>query len=185
MAEQLTHVFATSETGTAIAVSDRKAGFPAAYLDDPRRTVKLRVRDGVLQIQSPHRMRRYVNDQRTTCQDEWLSTGDLIEVVSGRCFFTGRKDQQFNIGGLKVKPQEVETALRRLPQVHDCVAYARPNPILGSVLVADVVIAADATVDHGTLRRHLRQILPAHKVPQQFRFVKRIGMLPSGKAQRH
>jgi acyl-coenzyme A synthetase/AMP-(fatty) acid ligase len=183
-AEQLTHVFATSETGTAIAVSDRKAGFTAAHLDDPRRTVKLRVRDGVLQIKSPHRMRRYVSDQRTTTEDEWLSTGDLVEVVGGRCHFAGRKDQQLNIGGLKVKPQEVEIALRRLPEVRDCVAYARPNPIVGTVLVADVV-AADATVDHGTLRRRLRKVLPAYKVPQQFRFVERIGMLPSGKAQRH
>jgi len=183
--EQLTHVFATSETGTAIAVSDRKAGFPAAHLDDPRRTVKLRVRNGVLQVQSPHRMRRYVDDEGATCQDEWLSTGDLIEVVGDRCFFTGRKDQQFNIGGLKVKPQEVEIALRRLPEVHDCVAYARPNPILGSVLVADVVVAAGAKADHGTLRRQLRKVLPAYKVPQRFRFVQRIGMLPSGKAQRH
>ena len=183
--DQLTHVFATTETGTAIAVSDRKAGFSAAYLDDPRRAVKLRVRNGVLQIQSPHRMRRYIHDRQTTQNDEWLSTGDLIEVVGGRCFFAGRKDQQFNIGGLKVKPQEVETALRRLPEIRDCVAYSRPNPILGSVLVADVVVAADATVDHATLRRRLRQVLPAHKVPQAFRFVERIRMLPSGKAQRH
>jgi len=183
-AEQLTHVFATSETGTAIAVSDRKAGFTAAHLDDPRRTVKLRVRNGVLQIKSPHRMRRYANDERTTHEDEWLSTGDLIEVVGGRCHFAGRTDQQFNIGGLKVRPQEVEVALRRLPEVRDCVAYARPNPIVGSVLVADVVIAANAKVDHGTLRRSLGKVLPAYKVPQQFRFVERIEMLPSGKAHR-
>lgn len=181
--ENLTHVYASSEAGTVLAVSDRLAGFPASCLDDELRRIQLRVRDDVLEVRSPYRMRGYV-DSEDPPDSEWIRTGDLIEAREGRCYFAGREDQQLNIGGLKVKPEEVEQALRQLPDIDDCVAYGRPNAIMGTLLVADVVGSSDSHIDASGVREQLKPLLPPHKIPQHIRFVKALSVSAHGKKQR-
>src|SRR5207249_6402051 len=47
-AARITHVYATTEAGVLLSVSDRRAGFPAAWLDADRNGVRLRVSNGEL-----------------------------------------------------------------------------------------------------------------------------------------
>jgi len=183
--QHLTHVYATTEAGTAIAVSDGQAGFPARFLDDGQRRVGLRLCEGVLYVRSPFRMRGYIQAPREAREGEWIRTGDLVEVHDGRCFFVGREDLQLNIGGLKVRPEEVEAALRRVPEVGDCLVYARSSPIIGVLLAADIVCAADTHIDAVSLQERLKETLLPHKIPRHFRFVTELTVAPSGKAQRH
>jgi acyl-coenzyme A synthetase/AMP-(fatty) acid ligase len=181
--QHLTHIYASSEAGTALAISDRRAGFPSRYLRDPKRKVALRVRDRVLEVSSPFRMRGYLDGDRP--QDEWIRTGDLIEEQDDRCYFVGREDSQLNIGGLKVRPEEVEAALCDLPEVHDCVAYGRANPIVGTLLAADIIPESNAQIDAGAVRERLRPVLPEHKIPRHIRIVDQLPVSPNGKKQRH
>ena len=60
--EHLTHIYATSESGTAIVVSDRKAGFPICMLNNSR-DVMLRIVDQILEIRSPYGMVGYMEDR--------------------------------------------------------------------------------------------------------------------------
>ena len=187
-ADHLTHVYASSEAGSAIAVSDRRAGFPASYLENSGREIALRVRDGVLEVRSPYRMRGYLRADTPTSagsDPEWTRTGDLVEIRDERCYFIGREDQQFNVGGLKVRAEEVEAALHRMPQVQDCLVYGRSSPIVGTILAADIVSAAGVKADAQAIRHHLQESLPAHKVPQHIRFVSALEVAPSGKKRRH
>jgi acyl-coenzyme A synthetase/AMP-(fatty) acid ligase len=180
----LTHVYATSEAGTAIVVSDRRSGFPQEWLFDLKRTVALRAHEGMLEVKSPFRMRGYVDAAEPSDNDGWLPTGDIIEIRDGRCHFVGRADQRLNIGGSKVTPEEVEEVLQRDPGILDCLVYGRRNPITGTLLAADIVLAKGGHFDAAALRRRLSGCLPPHKVPQHFRVVAEIPTSTNGKKLR-
>jgi len=59
---------------------------------------------------------------RASGSDGWLRTGDLGELdAAGNLYFKGRKkDVIVTSEGMKVYPQDLETALRRQPEVQDC-----------------------------------------------------------------
>jgi acyl-coenzyme A synthetase/AMP-(fatty) acid ligase len=180
----LTHVYASSEVGSAVAVSDRQAGFPARLLDAPR-PVMLRVRSGVLEVRSPFRMRRYLDsDDGGAHAEGWIRTGDVVEVREGRCYFVGREDQRLNVGGTKVAPEQIESVVLSHPDVRECVVYGRRSPIVGILLALDVVAADPLELDVRQLRGWLEQQLPQHLVPKHIRLVREIGLSLSGKKQR-
>jgi acyl-coenzyme A synthetase/AMP-(fatty) acid ligase len=181
---QLTHVYASSEAGTAIVVSDGMAGFPEEWLLDADRTVPLRVKEDMLEVRSPFRMRGYVNAADPTANDGWLPTGDVIDVRDGRCHFVGRADQRLNIGGSKVTPEEVEACLQQQSDILDCLVYGKQNPIMGTLLVADIVPAHADSFDAVALRRKLGNRLPPYKIPQHFRVVTEIPLAANGKKRR-
>ena len=177
----LTHIYATSEVGTAIVVSDRKAGFPINLMSAPRRT-ELRVVNDALEVKSPFQMQGFLDSQVEV--SNWIRTGDLLEMRGDRYYFVGREDLRLNIGGAKVTLEEVEIELSRHPDILDCVAYGKSSPIVGTLLAVDIVPAHPQTFNITTFKNDLRTTLPPYKVPQHIRLVNHIGVSPSGKKQR-
>jgi acyl-coenzyme A synthetase/AMP-(fatty) acid ligase/thioesterase domain-containing protein/acyl carrier protein len=118
-----------------------------------------------------------------------LHTGDLARMRSedGLVEIIGRQDRQLKVRGQRVEPSEIETALRRLPQVLDAAVVARPGPHQGeAALVAFVVrhrglTAVDAVPLAGIARAALREILPGYMQPSRIRVVDAIPRLPGGK----
>jgi acyl-coenzyme A synthetase/AMP-(fatty) acid ligase len=161
-AARLSWIYASSEVGASIVVHDGRAGFPVTWLDQPapgRPTIS--VRDGELVIASPHHGVGLEGEVRT---------GDRAEIVDGRVMITGRLDRdEINVGGAKVSAGSVRDVL----QAHPAVAWARVTgrraPIVGSVVVADVVVAAG--VDEVELARWCAARLPEHGVPRRFSFL--------------
>jgi acyl-CoA synthetase (AMP-forming)/AMP-acid ligase II len=182
---RVTHIYASTEAGALFSVSDGRAGFPAAWLEQELPGgVRLRVRDGMLEVQAPSRMRGYAGGQPTPLtQDGWLQTGDLVQVEADRVLFRGRHDEVVNVAGLKVFPDEVETYLLRHPLVGEARVYAIPNPLTGAVLGAEVVPAAGAPPE--VLEKELLSWclkgLPPHKVPRRFQIVKHVAVSSSWK----
>jgi acyl-coenzyme A synthetase/AMP-(fatty) acid ligase len=184
---RMTHIYASSEAGTTIAVSDRKAGFPASLLErnDPGRA-QFRIVGGVLHVRSELRMRGYVDDVsgELRAPEEWIDTGDLVEVRGDRCFFVGRRDQRLNVGGRKIAAEEVERALLRYEDISDCLVYAEKSPIVGMILVADVVPRCPQAFDLKSFSSQIRRDMSRHLVPQYVRVVDRIEVSANGKKQR-
>ncbi len=113
----LRHIYATTEAGTVFSVGDDRAGFPKAWLGDDLA----------------------VSDQDTLIV-KGLDTGDVVEITDDRVLFRGRRDAMVNIGGVKVFPETVEAHLLQLPYVQEVRVAARPNPITGHILTADIVL---------------------------------------------
>jgi acyl-coenzyme A synthetase/AMP-(fatty) acid ligase len=187
-AAAITHIYASTEAGALFAVRDGRAGFPASWLDTGIDGVALGIADGVLRVRSPRAMLAYVN--QTTpgglTGDGWLSTGDLVERQDDRVLFRGREDAMLNVGGAKVRPEEVEAALLALPEVAEARVYGVPNPVTGMLVAAEVVAA---TPDRGDgLRRsilsRLRASLEPQKVPRVLKFVGSIPVSAAGKKGR-
>jgi len=177
---KLTHIYASTEVGSAIVVSDRKAGFPKYCLQGDRR-VRLRIDNSVLQVNSPSRMKAYVGQADIEDSEGWISTGDVVEERKDRYYFTGRNDGRINVGGSKVLPEEVEAVLLALPNVRDCVVYEKKNPVVGALLASDIVISEPNTGSVAEIKKVLLKSLPGYKVPQYMRFVDKIEISANGK----
>ena len=189
------HAFASTEAGVAFDVKDGLAGFPADYVSGARAGVEMQVKEGTLRIRSRRIAARYLGSENASLEDEngFVDTGDLVELRGERYFFLGRKTGVINVGGLKVHPEEVESVLNADPRVRMSRVRARRSPILGSVVVAEVVMAdGTSTIPDSaateTLKLELldacRRALPAHKVPASLRFVPTLDLTAAGKLVR-
>lgn len=180
--DRLTHVYASTEVGSAIAVSDRREGFPSAWLEDPGRHCQLRVREGFLEVLSPDRMKRYAGD--ADAGPGWYRTPDLVAVVADRVIFRGRTDAVVNIGGAKVMLEEVERAVLALPEVLDCRVFAKASPITGALLAVEFVPQPGHNPEVSLFKHSLRASLPPFAIPQVWKPVERLALTHNGKKSR-
>jgi acyl-CoA synthetase (AMP-forming)/AMP-acid ligase II len=192
---RIAHAFASTEAGVAFDVNDGLAGFPASLLDDPSGQIELKIVDDTLRIRSRRTAARYLGGsgpEALAGDDGYVDTGDMVELVDGRYYFRGRRGGVINVGGLKVYPEEVESVLNADPRVRMSLVRARRNPITGSVVVADVVLANPGSTDtagtadviRSDLLAACRRVLPAHKIPAMLRFVPALDFTASGKLVR-
>ena len=134
---------------------------------------EVRVVDGMLEVKSESAMLGYLNAPSPFTSDGWFQTFDEVEVRDDLFRILGRRSEMINVGGLKVFPQEVESALLALPFINDCVVYGTPNPLAGQSVAADVVISRDfpdrnnAVEIRSAIRSHLRGTLEAYKIPSR------------------
>jgi acyl-coenzyme A synthetase/AMP-(fatty) acid ligase len=191
---RIAHAFASTEAGVAFDVNDGLAGFPPAFIDNPDGEIELKVVDHTLRIRSGRTAARYLGTAPgiLASDDGYVDTGDMVELVDGRYYFRGRAGGVINVGGLKVYPEEVESVLNADPRVRMSLVRARRSPIIGAVVVADVVLAhptgpaeSDAAERvKSELLNTCRRTLAAHKVPAILRFVPALEFTAAGKLVR-
>lgn len=165
-AARLRHLYATTELGTVFSVADGRAGFPADWLANglaitEHGTLAV-LRDGALQ-----------------------DTGDRVALAGDRALFRGRLDAMVNIGGVKIWPEEVEAHLLQLPFVRDALVTTKPNPITGSILIAELVLAdpaAEAACD--PLIKAQLALLPRAARPAMIRYRTALPTGQTGKKSR-
>jgi len=169
--------FGTSETGISQTVS-RSSDSLALRIDDPH--TAYRIVEGELWLKSDTRISGYLNAESDRfTPDGWFRTGDLVEELGdGFLRIHGRASDLINVGGEKVFPTEIESAILELSEVDDCLALAAPNPITGQSVMVQVVAHPGAAVDalKSTIRRHCRARLEAYKCPTRIRFVEKTAL---------
>jgi acyl-coenzyme A synthetase/AMP-(fatty) acid ligase len=184
----LWQIYGTSETGSFLVVKDGQAGFPARWIDEGLGPVRLRIVDGVLEVASPIAMLGYLGGPMRRPEDPpaWWSTDDMIGIEGDRARFLGRADSVINVGGAKVRPEEVEQALLAVAGVMDARVFGRHNPITGQLVAAEVAAMPD--VDHAALRERIQQVLverlERYKVPRFLQITSALAIDPSGKKSR-
>jgi len=190
-AARISHAFASTEAGVGFEVNDGLEGFPENVVARSHE-VDIRILDGTIRIRSPRRATGYLDEPSPLAGDDgFVDTGDVVERRGSRFYFLGRRSGVINVGGQKVYPEEVEAAINRHPAVRMSLVSPRANPILGSLVSADVVLDADAVngVTPAEMRQQIVQICQArltrHKVPATIRFVSTVDLAPAGKLARH
>jgi acyl-CoA synthetase (AMP-forming)/AMP-acid ligase II len=166
------HIYASTEAGVGFIVADLREGFPVAWLQEGVKGVQLRILNGELEIRTPRSMLSNGNGNNLK-QVDWISTGDLVEVMGNRVLFQGRIDSVVNIGGTKVLPDKVEAILSDVEGVVDIAIIAHPNPILGYVLIGQVCMTpgADHDLVEFALKAKAIEKLPPLVRPIRYRFV--------------
>ena len=156
----LRHIYATTELGRIFSVADGQAGFPAAWLGDG-----------------------LALSERGTLLVSGKDSGDVVKVEGDRVLFRGRADAMVNVGGVKVYPEQVEAHLLQLPCVKESYVTAKPSPITGHILTAEIVSQPFSAEVEATIRAHLAS-LPRALRPASIRFVEAVATGATGKKLR-
>jgi acyl-coenzyme A synthetase/AMP-(fatty) acid ligase len=189
---RIVHAFASTEAGVAFEVTDGMAGFPASTLEETP-GVEMKVVNRSLCIRSERTAHRYLGDKGYVLRDEegFVDTSDMVELREGRYAFAGRRDGVINVGGLKVYPEEIEAVLNRHPEVQMSLVRTKKNPIMGQLVVADVVLreaalGADSNLieTRDDILLFCRDALASYKVPAMINFVPALVVAESGKLMR-
>lgn len=140
---RIVHIYASTEAGSCVSVSDMRAGLPAKILHrDAGSAVQFRVIENELYVRSAHGMIGYagVGDIADRDGEGWLATGDMVSIEDDRIMFTGRRSETINVGGVKVHPLEVENIITALPGVKIARVYGKANPVAGQIVAVDLII---------------------------------------------
>lgn len=167
---RITHVYATTETGPVFAVSDGRAGFPNTQLS--KRTNRIVLSEF-----------REVGVKRSA-DNQIYWTGDLVNLSGDRYVFVGRNSDVINVGGAKVNPATVESAILVHSDVQDCLVKGRESSVLGQLVVAEIKLNKANTAIVEELRELCRETLPKHAVPRIFTIVEEIRQSKAGKKVR-
>jgi thioesterase domain-containing protein len=141
-------------------------GLAMGYWNDPAKTA-------ASFIEHPGMGRRLY---RTGDQGRFLPEG-VIE-------FMGRTDGQVKLNGFRIELGEVETAIRRLSWVRDCIATVREEKA-GTKFLAAYVIERQANSHSGQdVAGHCRSCLPGYMVPAVVTMLSEFPLTANGKVDR-
>jgi acyl-CoA synthetase (AMP-forming)/AMP-acid ligase II len=184
---RISHIYASTEVGVGFAVTDGRAGFSSAMLDDSVGPLKLKLVDGVLWIRPPVHLAKPRAGHIQSDVDGFICTGDRIALSGDRALFLGRDASVVNVGGVKLQLEHLEERLRENPLIRDGVFSAIKNPILGSILHLTVVPEGQVDGEPAfkrSLKAWCRDHMQAEAVPAKIELVTEITLAASGKIRR-
>jgi acyl-coenzyme A synthetase/AMP-(fatty) acid ligase len=186
---RIEHAYASTEAGVVFVVGDGQAGFPAPWVESDG-AVQMKIVDGTVHVRSSCCARGFLGEGSPTLTNNegFVDTGDMVERRGDRYYFVGRRGGIINVGGAKVHPEEVETALNAHVIVRASRVFARTSAITGALVFADVVLRDGCLADaasEGQILAACRASLPPHMVPAGLRFVADLPMTEGGKLARH
>ncbi len=94
-----------------------------------------------------------------------VKTNDVVELIDNKSFiWKGRFDNLINTGGIKVKPEELESEIEK---VLDCdfAIIGTPDIELGQAIT--LVIESDKKVNNQEIINSLKEILTEHQLPRK------------------
>lgn len=174
---KINNIYASTEAGSLLAAKGENFQIPVALSD------KFRVEEDELLI---HKSLLGVSDNFCYLGD-YYRTGDLIEWVNkerGIFKFKSRKNELINVGGYKVNPGEVETAILHITGVLQAFVYGKANSVLGNILCAEVKLAPNVELTELEIRQFLRSVLQDFKIPRRIKFVGEFSLTRTGKLKR-
>jgi long-chain acyl-CoA synthetase len=114
-------------------------------------------------------------------------TGDMFRMDDvGYFYFVARSDEIIKSGAKKIAPKEIENALYNLNGVLEAAAIGVPDPVLGQVIKAFVVLNEQyrGSLSVQDIRKHCHQTLEAYKVPREIEIMESLPKTPSGKIKK-
>jgi malonyl-CoA/methylmalonyl-CoA synthetase len=149
--------------------------------------------EGELLVRGSHVFPGYWRDEEKTAASfvhddlgrRWFRTGDLArrDPETGHFTLLGRRQELILRGGFNIYPREVEEVLATYPGVREAAVVGRPDPDLGQVPVAFLVV--EAPIDNEALIAFCRDQMAAFKVPREIHIVESLPRNALGKVQKH
>jgi len=148
---------------------------------------------GELALESgwPSMFRGYLDQEdryQRSFAGRWYRTGDLARFdEDGYWWFVGRNDDLIKSAGHLIGPFEVESALTEHPAVVEAGVIGKPDPTIGAVIKAFVVLTGDYEPTDELRRKligHARKRLGPAVAPREIDFVTDLPHTRSGKIMR-
>jgi fatty-acyl-CoA synthase len=129
---------------------------------------------------------RRAEETEKAFQGPWLRTQDLaVRDDEGFITLVGRTGDMYISGGENVYPEEIERIYPSHPDVEEIAVIGVPDPDLGEVGLAFVVLREGSTLDEEALRAHARGRLSRYKIPRRFVQVRSLPRTVTGKVQKY
>jgi acetyl-CoA synthetase len=145
----------------------------------------------VLKKGFPSLFRGYLHDEERYAKcfiGEWYLSGDLAKKdADGYFWFIGRADDIIKTSGHMVGPFEVESTLMRHPEVAEAAVIGKPEPTIGELVKAFVVLKTGNEPNEETrmnIMGFARKELGPAVAPKEIEFVDSIPKTRSGKIVR-
>lgn len=142
--------------------------------------------DGEILVRGPNVIAEYFEDPEATAKafdtEGWFHTGDAGSMdEAGNLRITDRIKDMFTNGGFNVYPAEIEQVIARIPGVAESAVVGVPEPRLGEVGKAFVVLTAGRELTEDAVIEHCREFLANFKVPRSVEFVSELPRNATGK----
>jgi acyl-CoA synthetase (AMP-forming)/AMP-acid ligase II len=186
---RVTHIYASTEAGVGFSVKDGGAGFPIQLLREASDEVSLKVINDVLWLR-PAQFRSVQPDAPHIERDRdgYINTGDRVQIMGDRVHFVGRESGTINIGGIKIRAEEIENIVRGHPGIADCVVLAKPSPIVGTILALTIVPKqhnVDQRLFLSDIKKWCKENLQREAQPASIKIEKEIAANAAGKTPRN
>ena len=163
------HTKVFTEDGREVVPGSGEAGMVAAggtvprgyYKDEAKSAATFKTIDGV----------------RYSFPGDWA-----VVEADGTLTLLGRGSNCINTGGEKVYPEEVEEAVKKHPDVVDCLVVGIEDEKFGQRVTAVASLQSDSKTEPESVRDFARKQIAAYKVPKQIVFVQQVKRAPNGKA---
>jgi len=149
---------------------------------------------GELILHGPNMMRGYWKREQETAESiielegkKWLRTGDLVRMdEEGYFYFFDRKRDLIKYKGYSVFARHVEEVLYKHPQVKAAGVVGVPDPAVGNIIKAYVVLQSEARgkVSEEEVMEFCRENLAHYKVPKIVEFRGELPKTDVGKISR-
>ena len=143
---------------------------------------------GILASSGDMVMRGYFKEPeltRETLVDGFVYTKDLGYIdEEGLVYILGRVDDVINFGGIKVAPEEIESAVKTSPIVRDCACVALKDALVGQIPVLFIALEEGAEYDERQFKRFLASVLGMNERPQRIEVIDEIPRTYNGKIAR-
>ncbi|MBC3209856.1 amino acid adenylation domain-containing protein [Pseudomonas sp. SWRI111] len=116
-------------------------------------------------------------------------SGDQVRLRADGVFdYQGRVDNQVKVRGFRIELGEIEARLMALDSVREAVVLAQDGPngaqLVGYVVAAQTVDAAQESAWREQIRTSLKRSLPDYMVPAYLLLLEQIPLTPNGKVDR-
>src|SRR5205823_14386858 len=143
---------------------------------------------GELYVKGPHIMKGYWKAPEETARvlrDGWLATGDIARMDrEGYVYIVDRKKEMIKYKGFAVAPAEVEAVLFQHPAVADCAVIGKPDPEVGEIPKALVILRPGEDATPEALMEFVESRVAGYKQIREVEFVALIPKTASGKVLR-
>ncbi len=172
--------------GVQACLVARLEGGGIRVIEEPRAEGELALKRGW-----PSMFRGYLNEDeryRKCFAGDWYLSGDIAwRDAEGYYWFVGRADDVIKSAGHLIGPFEVESALMEHPAVVEAGVIGKPDPLLGEVVKAFVMLRPgfqDSEALKRELMAHARKRLGPAVAPKEIAFTTLLPRTRSGKIMR-
>jgi long-chain acyl-CoA synthetase len=140
---------------------------------------------GELAVKGPQVMRGYwrnLEETRLVLRGGWLLTGDIAHMDrDGYFYITDRKKDLIKYKDYSVYPRELEDVLYEHPAVKLCAVVGKPDPVVGEVPKAFIMIKDGAKVVEAEIMAFVKEKVAPYKALREVAFRQQLPISAAGK----
>ena len=172
--------YGLTEAGPRVSTGEVAQEEPSGYIGQPFKGVRIAVHledgqivtegEGSLCVSSPSLKKNLDPDEITQYQGkDYLITRDLVSIKDSAIFFKSRDSDLIKVGGISVYPKDIETVIKKIENVKDCIVFPMKHRIYGSVPLL-IIEGAGETKD---IQNYVKGKLSVYQRPRKIVFIEK------------